>query len=508
LFLARAGDAQSDFEQALLAKYEQAITQAEELGLYEEDPLETLSKIRRASKAIVQNNFQEADRVLDEVVADLSLLQHQRPTGVKRRLRQLWLEIYVDLFQKFAVLALLGYLFVRSPFFRKMLKVGQLSVFGKTLVSFFVVFFAVLLSFFDLSRYGESAWAFFDIQVVLLTIGGLVGGLWSGIFAGITVGGFRWLIVPHPLIYSGIVAVAGLLSGLSSHWVKSYRTVEKMSFGVGVGMGTLHGALIYLPLSPWMPWIYVALSIFLLALLEGVGVFIFFAVVSGVLRESERREVVEELLKTRILFLQAQMRPHFLFNALNAISAICSREKAPEAQRLILRLSEFLRRAVRQESETVTLREELDYVDAYLELEKARLQERLKVEKDIPVDASLGDLRIPLLVVQPLVENAVRHGISMKETGGTVKIRIAREDGILKIEVEDNGIGRDPEFFKRLLSGGRSAERETVGIGIRNIQQRLLRLYGPSFGLQFEGAPLRGTKVTVRIPITQKGENR
>ncbi len=496
---------QTDFEQALLAKYEKAITQSEELGLYEEDPLQTLSKIRRASKAIVQSNFLEADQILEEVLTDLSLLEHRKPTGVKRKLRQLWLEIYVDLFQRFAVLALLAYLFVRSPFFRGMLKVGRLSIFGKTLVAFFAVFFAVLLSFFDLSRYGESAWAFFDIQVVLLTVAGLVGGFWTGILSGILVGLFRWIVVPQLFVYSAIVALAGLLSGLSSHWVKSYRTVEKMSFGVGSAVGAVHGGLIYLPLAPWMSWYYLVLSIVLVTLLEGVGVFIFFAVVSGVLREEERREVVEELLKTKILFLQAQMRPHFLFNALNTISAICSREKAPEAQRLILRLSDFLRRAVRRESETITLREELDYVEAYLELEKARLQERLKVVREIPEEDSLTQVKIPLLVIQPLVENAVRHGIGMKEAGGTLRLKIAKEANILKIEVEDDGVGADPEFFKRILSGNLKGERQTVGIGVHNIHQRLIRLYGPSFGLRFEGAPLRGTKVTVRIPITNKG---
>ena len=212
-----------------------------------------------------------------------------------------------------------------------------------------------------------------------------------------------------------------------------------------------------------------------------------------------------ELLETKLLFLQAQISPHFLFNALNTISAICHRENASEARRLILNLADFFRRALKRVDDKITLREEMGYIDAYLELEKARFQERLQIRKEFNLPEFLWEARIPFLVLQPIVENAIKHGISKKEAGGTLVIRLAMENQCLSVEVTDDGPGEDLAKIEKIIQG-RDVPAD-VGIGLQNINQRLIRLYGAESRLHFGGAPGHGFSVQVRLPLEALGLN-
>jgi sensor histidine kinase YesM len=241
-----------------------------------------------------------------------------------------------------------------------------------------------------------------------------------------------------------------------------------------------------------------------LRILEAGSIFVFFAVVSGVLKEEKRRVMENELLKTKLRFLQAQISPHFLFNALNTISAICNREKAPEASKLILHLANFFRRALKRIEEQITVAEELTYIDSYLELEKARFQERLKIVKKIKVSDESVETPIPFLVIQPLVENAIKHGISKKEEGGTLEIRVYEEAEMLIFEIHDDGIGCPDQKIKEILS---SEKREHgAGIGLYNIDQRLRQIYGENFGLKFHTELDQGMTMKVMIPKSSKIE--
>ena len=493
-------------KEEVLSKYERALTQAEELNLYQEDFLKLLPKIRLASKALLREDFQGADQTLTEVLSDLKLLESRQIQGFTGRIKLEWLEIYLEIFQKYALLALLAYLLVSWPYFRGMLKGHRISIPGKALLFILISFIAILLSFLDLSRYGESAWSFFDIQLVLLTLAGLLGGFWTGALSGVLIGAFRFLLKPEGLTYVALAIGAGALSGFLSDRTQKIPPRGWTAFGVGCLVGTLHGLLVYLPTAHVIPWTYVAFSVIFLALLEGAGVYIFIAVISGILREITRRETERELLKTRLLFLQAQMRPHFLFNALNTISAICNQENAARAQNLVLRLGDFLRGTLKPGDEFVTLRDEMHFIDAYLEIEKARFQNRLKIEKDFHLQENTWSTRIPLLILQPLVENAIRHGIGKKESGGTVHIHLKEEAGFLSIEIADDGVGMDPALIQQALQGRNLSSKE-LGIALGNIHQRLIHLYGSSYGLQIEGTPGKGTKVLVRIPLV-RGDKR
>lgn len=483
----------------VIAKYEASLDLADQYQIYEEDPLNILPKLRIASKALLDNQLNQADKTLDVALEEFKKMAAQ-PTRFKAE--KYWFEIYIDAIQKYVVLALLAYFLVKWRYFRRMLEANKIRGWGRIIFAFIMVMSAITLSLVDISRYGESAWAVFDIQVVFVGILGLLGGVVTGVAGGIALGIFRLILKPELFIYFLIPVIIGLLGGFLSRWIRSFQLTGKISLAAGVLMGLVHGSILYLPLMLNISWVYLAFIIVFIAFVEGLGVFIFCSVMSGVLRQVSHQEIEQELLKTKLLFLQSQIRPHFLFNALNTISAISARENAVEAKRLILRLSDFFRRTVRREEEMVTLKDEIQEIDDYLEIEKARFQDRLQIEKDIQIPEFLWSQKLPLLVIQPLIENAIGHGISKKEEGGKVQIKIRQEGTDLKIEIIDNGKGVDPEKMQQILKGEHvSSPGEGAGIGVKNIHQRLIRYYGPSYGLQYERISGGGTKVSLRIPL-------
>lgn len=192
--------------------------------------------------------------------------------------------------------------------------------------------------------------------------------------------------------------------------------------------------------------------------------------------------------------LQAQINPHFLFNTLNTIGMLI-RTNPDMARRLLIRLASFFRHSLRRNGRFVTLDEELKFVRNYLILEKARFREKLGVVKKI--DKGLLDYNIPVLSIQPLVENAIRHGITPKEGKGTVQISARRIDqGELEISISDDGVGISPEVKSRVLEPGFGSGS---GVGLSNVHERLKILYGEESGLQIWSEPGIGTTVKFRI---------
>ncbi len=221
---------------------------------------------------------------------------------------------------------------------------------------------------------------------------------------------------------------------------------------------------------------------------------------------SQRKAAEAELARTQaeLRALRAQINPHFFFNALNTIRFMI-REDPPTARALMIDLSEVFQRTLRS-GDFVPLRDELGYVRAYLSLEKARLGERLRIvwggllnpEEPLETETSLLDQPVPTLTLQPLVENAVLHGIGKKKEGGTVSVCVNRQNDDLVIAVEDDGTGMDADRLAGLLQP--VAERHT-SIGLRNVDSRMRMLYGPAYCLAIESEPGKGTRVTVRVPI-------
>lgn len=198
-------------------------------------------------------------------------------------------------------------------------------------------------------------------------------------------------------------------------------------------------------------------------------------------------------VQAQLNFLRAQISPHFIYNALTAIESYV-RSDPDRARDLLVGFSEFIRWAFREHTQYATLAEELRFVDTYLELERARFGDRLAVS--LRVAPEVLPVRVPSLVLQPLVENAVRHGL--EQVTGTARLMISAEDGGHEavVTVEDDGAGTDPQQLAELLAGRRGGQ----SVGLRNVDERLRATFGNDHGLTIETGVGAGTKVTMRLP--------
>ncbi|WP_420795387.1 histidine kinase [Desulfofalx alkaliphila] len=207
--------------------------------------------------------------------------------------------------------------------------------------------------------------------------------------------------------------------------------------------------------------------------------------------------------KAELDALQAQINPHFLFNTLNTISMFI-RTDPETARRLLQRLAAFFRHSLKRRGHLVTFEEELEYLHHYLVLEKARFREKLRIKKEI--DSEVLKYKIPVLTLQPLVENSIRHGITPKVEEGTVKLTAKISDGEIHIAVHDDGVGIQPEMLSKVLKPGFGSGS---GVGLSNVHERLKILFGEEYGITITSTPGKGTSVFVRIPllleISEKG---
>lgn len=205
----------------------------------------------------------------------------------------------------------------------------------------------------------------------------------------------------------------------------------------------------------------------------------------------ERKLVEQEkaLLQARMDALISQINPHFLFNTLNTISSLI-RFDPDTARTVLLKLSNILRRRLKTQVHFSPLRQELDFIDDYLDIEVVRFgRDKLQIRKEI--DPETLDMVVPSMILQPLVENALRHGIAPKIEGGSLTLRAKRGKGRLIVEVIDDGVG---------ISEQRQTEVYGSGIGISNVRERLEVVYGQDFLLKIESQPGKGTAIRFEIP--------
>lgn len=197
-----------------------------------------------------------------------------------------------------------------------------------------------------------------------------------------------------------------------------------------------------------------------------------------------------------IKMLQAQINPHFLFNAINTISYYC-RSDPLMARQLLLNLGDYYRQNLSRPDSMIPLSEEISHIKAYVSIEQARFGDRLSVEYHLlPCD-----IRIPPLLLQPLVENAIRHGVLPKSAGGTVKIGIISLPRYYRFYVQDNGVGMTKTMLRSLLT----EKEERRSIGLINVHQRLISIYGRASGLHIQSQVNKGTVVFFLIPKKGKG---
>jgi LytS/YehU family sensor histidine kinase len=232
---------------------------------------------------------------------------------------------------------------------------------------------------------------------------------------------------------------------------------------------------------------------------EGIGIYLLIALTSYTFsyhrryREGQVKtlQLEAQLSQAQLHALKMQLHPHFLFNTLHSISALLNKD-TDSARKMITRLGDFLRLTLDNSgSQEVTLQQEIEFLSCYLEIERIRFQDRLVTRVDIPPQTL--DAKVPNLILQPIVENAIRHGIAPRSTPGLIEIGAEQRNGTLRIQVRDNGPG---------LPAHRTSENLfQKGLGLSNTEGRLERLYGEAHLFDFSSSPTGGLVVTLEIPF-------
>lgn len=256
--------------------------------------------------------------------------------------------------------------------------------------------------------------------------------------------------------------------------------LELLALALGARWSAHHRLFVLTWTSPW--------TIFLILLTTVLSVATPIKIWNNARIEHRLEEQETLLLAAKIEALANQINPHFLFNTLTSISSLI-RTQPETARMLITKLSGLLRRLLRSTDHFVTLREELDAIDEYLDIEVIRFGPQLRVEKQIS-PATL-DVVVPSLILQPLVENSIKHGLSPKVGGGRITIRSVLRDGHAVIEVIDDGLGMSGERLEHALG---------EGIGLSNVNERLQTIYGVHYQLKLNSVPGQGTSVSLEIP--------
>jgi two-component system, LytTR family, sensor kinase len=236
---------------------------------------------------------------------------------------------------------------------------------------------------------------------------------------------------------------------------------------------------------------------------EAIGIYLLIALTGYAFsyyrrfREGQVRtlQLEAQLSQAQLQALKMQLHPHFLFNTLHSISALLNKD-AEAARKMITRLGDFLRLTLENSgTQEVTLRQEMEFLSCYLEIERIRFQDRLVTHMDVAQQTL--DAKVPNLILQPIVENAIRHGIAPRSTRGLIEIEAKQRNGTLRIQIRDNGPG---------LSEHRTSENVfKKGLGLANTETRLEQLYGPAHSFNLSNNPDGGLIVTLEIPFHKDG---
>jgi len=324
-----------------------------------------------------------------------------------------------------------------------------------------------------------GAFIFFFAMTLLFTSWTLV--LWRAVLPR-----FADLPMGSRLAWQTIISIASFLA-------LTYLTSEARALLFG-GVSVLHpyqGDAITLTISAatvrHFPVIYPLIPIIPISVLCVIGFNLHWWRIF--LMQGRERELRELAIAAQLAALRAQINPHFFFNSLNSIAQLIQTEPA-KAEACVERLADIFRYLLgRSEAEFVPLADELKVAEAYLDIERARFGDDLIVKEEI--DERARTMLMPGFILQPLVENAVRHGISRKIGGGSVLIRAAMDNGDLQLTVSDTGVGIQA--------------RETIferGVGLRSVRDRMVKLYGAAYAPAINTADGEGTTITLHIPVT------
>lgn len=396
-----------------------------------------------------------------------------------------------------SVIALSAYIFSHTRTFNKMLQ-RDIQRRDRLLIILFFSGISILGTFMNIRVNGAYA----NTRPIGAAVAGLFFGPFYGVMVGIIAGFQRYLMGGFTAFACSIsTVVEGLVGGLFYEFNKRREYSTATCLVSGIIAETLQMIIILAVSRPYADALYTVKAIAVpMIVANSIGIAIFVNIITETSKRITTQAEMIELEKqaqmaaaAELKMLQAQIQPHFLFNALNTIASFC-RTDPSKARELILYLSNFFRKTLNRDSNFVTVDEEISLVNSYLSIEKARFGERLNVIYDIPEE--LSNKSIPAFIIQPLVENSIKYGISPLPDGGIIHISIKKEDRYLLFEVSDTGIGMTEEKLNEVT-------KKWPGIGLKNINERLKAFYGEDSSLTIKSRWNSGTSVSYKIPCEE-----
>ena len=429
--------------------------------------------------------------------------------------------IAINLLIQLGVAAAVASVLVRSRKFKELLFTEQRTLTEKLHL---VLFIGLPFAMGVVVRVATPSFIAADLSFEASILIGIMGGYLSGIAGGVLVAlpaavSGEWLTLPV-CVLAGVVA--GILRSWASdreeiwsfspfidlsiyRWVRRNLPWPKFDWQIALFFTILGLRLVKLEAqrhfpgrifgvdgqTPWLLAAVFAASI--------MSVAIPLKIWNNTRMERKLEEQQRMLLHARMEALQNQINPHFLFNTLNSVSSLV-RFDPDTAREIIVKLSHILRRLLRQSDAFVNLREEVQFIDDYLDIEVVRFgRDKLKVVKELEADSL--DVMVPSMLLQPLVENSIKHGLSPKIEGGTIYVRSRLNGSQLLLEVEDDGVGMGSANLLEPRTGVGG-----TGIGMANVAERLRVLYGETARMVVSGSPAGGTIIQLQLPLIQTYE--
>ncbi|MGA1995220.1 MAG: histidine kinase [Bryobacteraceae bacterium] len=427
------------------------------------------------------------------------------------------LESYlVSLLVKLGTMAAIASVLARSKHFKAMLMRENRTLSGRLTLGLWlgVVFGASV----TVRIFGQNTYQGADLGLEGSLLAGLLGGYVTGLASGIVIAlpavfAGEWLTLP---LLAGIGVLGGMLRDLApdaeeiwrfspffdlSVWrfFRESRNYRRTAFHLiflaailvaeflrqTLGAMMMPKRVFYLHLDPTHALTEIALYATTL-----FAVTIPLKIWNNTRNEKKLEEQARLLVEARLAALTSQINPHFLFNTLNSVSSLI-RSNPDQARAMVVKLSKVLRRLLRMHDNFTTLAEELSFIEDYLSIEVVRFGEKLRFVRDV-ADDTLAML-VPSMLLQPLVENSIKHGLSGKVEGGTIRIHTHRTESRLFLVVEDDGVGISETKLASLLDHG-------MGIGVGNVNERLKVLFGDNYRMWIESQTGRGTRVQIEVP--------
>jgi two-component system LytT family sensor kinase len=326
------------------------------------------------------------------------------------------------------------------------------------------------------------------LTMLLFAAAGVMGGLLRDLAPE---KGFIWKFTPDPTLASVRLLRRGdlRLAGFSIACVGVIVLAEVLRSTLASAFPN-HGVFAFqqtwTDAGPWLLVAVYATTLFSVALPIKIW--------NSNLNEKRLEQQQLRLNEARLAALSSQINPHFLFNTLNSVASLI-RLNPEQARQVVYKLSKILRRLLRQQDNLTTLGEELGFIEDYLSIEMVRFGDKLRFVKEVQPDTL--DLLVPSMLLQPLVENSIRHGLASKVDGGTIRVRSRRNGNQLQIVVEDDGVGIPESRLARMFEQG--------GIGVTNVNERLKVLYGDSYRMWIDSRPGEGTSTGIEIPEQVSG---